>query len=243
MQKGAIGASEYNLGPQKWGLGGPGPRGPLDPLLVWHKFSYNWACHTLGMKSPWNKFPGTPWSLLSHWILRADSLWTRLTNLSPPSDLLHWSSASLSLGFRPFQMKSYIEVVTDPGFPIRGSNLVGGHQLLRQLRFKKCLCQNDRIWTLGGRRRRPLDPPLPGVDFHQECYWNQWQYLHLVDRDAINVLITITLPNRVKSLISTITILTQLDYGFASSFCSLSVVVSHQALCEFPIEILSHVTT
>ena len=34
-KKGAIWASEYNVGPRKWGLGGPGPPGPpLDPLLI-----------------------------------------------------------------------------------------------------------------------------------------------------------------------------------------------------------------
>ena len=33
-EKGAIWASEYNLGPQKWGLGARAPGPPLDPLLV-----------------------------------------------------------------------------------------------------------------------------------------------------------------------------------------------------------------
>ena len=41
--------------------------------------------------------------------------------------------------------------MTDPGFPV--GNLVGGggeHQLPRWLCFKKIVCQNKRIWTLGG---------------------------------------------------------------------------------------------
>ena len=35
-------------------------------------------------------------------------------------------------------------------FPWGGANLVGECQLLRWLCFKKFVCQNERIWTLGG---------------------------------------------------------------------------------------------
>ena len=37
-----------------------------------------------------------------------------------------------------------------------------GRQLPRQLRFEKFVCQNERIWTLGGARAggTPLDPPM-----------------------------------------------------------------------------------
>ena len=38
-----------------------------------------------------------------------------------------------------------------------GANLVGGCQLPRQLRFENFVCQNERIWTLGGRA--PAAPP------------------------------------------------------------------------------------
>ena len=34
--------------------------------------------------------------------------------------------------------------VADPGFP------VGGRGLLRRLRFKNFVCENERIWTLRG---------------------------------------------------------------------------------------------
>ena len=42
--------------------------------------------------------------------------------------------------------------VADPGFPVGGADLIGGHQLLRRLHFEKFVCQNKRIWTLGGAR-------------------------------------------------------------------------------------------
>ena len=52
--------------------------------------------------------------------------------------------------------------VADPGFPMGGTNLGGGgHQLLRWLHFEKFVCQNKRIWTLGGMHWQcPLDLPM-----------------------------------------------------------------------------------
>ena len=43
--------------------------------------------------------------------------------------------------------------VADPGFPVGGGRGPHrGHGLPRQLRFVKFVCQNERIWTLGGGR-------------------------------------------------------------------------------------------
>ena len=46
----------------------------------------------------------------------------------------------------------------------------GGRGLPRQLRFANFVCQNERIWTLGGRApgTPPLDPPMIQVSFLQE---------------------------------------------------------------------------
>ena len=48
---------------------------------------------------------------------------------------------------------------TDPGYP------VGGRGLPKQLHFENFVCQNERIWTLGGcaPATPPLDPPM-GLD-------------------------------------------------------------------------------
>ena len=40
--------------------------------------------------------------------------------------------------------------VADPGFPIGGRGLRKGRRLPRQLRFENFVCENERIWTLGG---------------------------------------------------------------------------------------------
>ena len=40
--------------------------------------------------------------------------------------------------------------VADPGFPIGGANVVGGADSRGGLRFKNCVCQHERIWTLRG---------------------------------------------------------------------------------------------
>ena len=51
--------------------------------------------------------------------------------------------------------------VVDPGFPLGGVDLVGGREFLRRLRFKNFVCQNERIWALGGMHQaRPLDTPM-----------------------------------------------------------------------------------
>ena len=49
------------------------------------------------------------------------------------------------------------QTVADPGFP------AGGRGLPRRLRFENFVCQNERIWTLGGHApgTPPLDPPMP----------------------------------------------------------------------------------
>ena len=54
-----------------------------------------------------------------------------------------------------FNIKSV--AVADPGFPMGGTNLIGGCQLLRWLCFEKIVCQNKRIWTLRGHT--PAAPP------------------------------------------------------------------------------------
>ena len=42
-------------------------------------------------------------------------------------------------------------VVADPGFPVGGHGpRMGRRGLPRQLRFEYFVCQNERIWTLGG---------------------------------------------------------------------------------------------
>ena len=50
-------------------------------------------------------------------------------------------------------------------------DLAGGRGLLRRLRFEIFLCQNERIWTLGGRV--PGSPPLgpPMVAITMQCYY------------------------------------------------------------------------
>ena len=57
--------------------------------------------------------------------------------------------------------------VADPGFP------VGGAPTPEALRFEKFVCQNERIWTRGGRApaATPLDPPLQtlSVNGPYEC--------------------------------------------------------------------------
>ena len=56
--------------------------------------------------------------------------------------------------------------VADPGFPVGGGvDLVGGHQLPRQLRFENFVCRNKRIWTLRGACAGHvlLDPPMLAV--------------------------------------------------------------------------------
>ena len=47
-----------------------------------------------------------------------------------------------------------------------GMDLVGGAWTPRQLCFKKFVCQNERIWTLGGRApgMPPLDPPVISIN-------------------------------------------------------------------------------
>ena len=52
--------------------------------------------------------------------------------------------------------------VVDPGFPVGGRGRHRGDRgLPRWLRFKIFICQNKRIWTLGGRAPgTPLDPPM-----------------------------------------------------------------------------------
>ena len=52
--------------------------------------------------------------------------------------------------------------VADPGFPVGGRGpRRRGRGLPRWLHFENFVCQNERIWTLGGVcRARPLDPPM-----------------------------------------------------------------------------------
>ena len=55
--------------------------------------------------------------------------------------------------------------VADPGFPVGGRGpRRRGCGLLRWLRFENFVCQNERIGTLRGSKRRrappPLDPPM-----------------------------------------------------------------------------------
>ena len=40
--------------------------------------------------------------------------------------------------------------MADPGFPVGGTDLVGGCQIPRWLHFENFVCQNKRIWTLRG---------------------------------------------------------------------------------------------
>ena len=47
--------------------------------------------------------------------------------------------------------------MADPGFPVEGAPTSWGRQLPRRLHFVKFVCQNQRIWTLGGRA--PAAPP------------------------------------------------------------------------------------
>ena len=43
------------------------------------------------------------------------------------------------------------KTVADPGFPVGGRGpRRGGRGLPRRLRFENFVCQNERIWTLGG---------------------------------------------------------------------------------------------
>ena len=53
--------------------------------------------------------------------------------------------------------------VADPGFPVGGRGpRRRGRGLPRRLHFENFVCQNERIWTLGGRApgTPPLDPPM-----------------------------------------------------------------------------------
>ena len=52
--------------------------------------------------------------------------------------------------------------MADPGFPVGGVYLGGGRRLPRQLHFKKFVCQNERIWTLGGGIA-PDTPPRSAI--------------------------------------------------------------------------------
>ena len=62
-----------------------------------------------------------------------------------------WTISLIILYFKEaIGMQYHITAVADPGFPVGGADLVGGRQLLRRLHFKKFVCQNERIWTLGG---------------------------------------------------------------------------------------------
>ena len=79
--------------------------------------------------------------------------------------------------------------VTDPRFHIGGTNLMGGRQLLRGVHFKKFVCQNERIWTLGGaRRRRSLDPPL-----YRTLLFAEWQ---MSSDPSGPMLFTCQMPNK-----------------------------------------------
>ena len=49
-------------------------------------------------------------------------------------------------------------------------DLVGGHGLPRQLRFQNFICQNERIWTLGGRA--PGMPPR-SANALDDINWNK----------------------------------------------------------------------
>ena len=58
--------------------------------------------------------------------------------------------------------------VADPGFPIGGRGpRRRGHGLPRRLRFENFVCQDERIWTLGGggvrRASANVDPPMRNV--------------------------------------------------------------------------------
>ena len=53
--------------------------------------------------------------------------------------------------------------VADPGFPVGGGmDIVGGHVLLRQIHFRKFVCQNKRIWTHRGActQHTPINLPM-----------------------------------------------------------------------------------
>ena len=52
--------------------------------------------------------------------------------------------------------------VADPGFPVGG----GGRGFPKRLRFENFVCQNERIWTLGGGVRRAA----PSKSANGLCY-------------------------------------------------------------------------
>ena len=53
--------------------------------------------------------------------------------------------------------QDFVVAVADPGFPVRGVDLVVGCGLPRRLPFENFVCQNKGIWTLRGRA--PDTPP------------------------------------------------------------------------------------
>ena len=62
--------------------------------------------------------------------------------------------------FQEIAQNQDVFAVADPGFPVGA-----GCGLLRQLRFENIVCQNERIWTLRGERRRaPGTPPKSAND-------------------------------------------------------------------------------
>ena len=76
--------------------------------------------------------------------------------------------SQITLNCQQFEMLP----VAGPGFLVGGAILVGGHQLPRQQRYERVVCQNERIWTHGGgacARLAPLDPPM--VTCHRLDYF------------------------------------------------------------------------
>ena len=69
-----------------------------------------------------------------------------------PNLMKEWAneSATLYLTATIYYWLENTIAVADPGFPIGGCGPHRGHGLPRQLRFIKCICQNERIGSLRG---------------------------------------------------------------------------------------------
>ena len=70
--------------------------------------------------------------------------------------------------------------VADPVFPVGGRRPRGGCQLPRWLRFKKSVCQNKRIWTLGG------GPHTSGAPWIHQCIHTHSCYVFVMSWSIFN---------------------------------------------------------